>query len=165
VDAPDRSPTLHRNARRVAEALRAAGSGAQVREVPQDTHTAEQAAAVLGVPIGAIVKSLVFHSGEEPLLVLVSGARRVDTALLAQRLGRRVRRADAEEVRAATGQPIGGVSPVGHPAPLRTWVDDGLAGFPVVWAAAGTPRAVFPTSYAELLQLTGGEPGPVAVSV
>jgi prolyl-tRNA editing enzyme YbaK/EbsC (Cys-tRNA(Pro) deacylase) len=92
---------------------------------------------------------------------MTSGAHRVDTAFLGERLGGRLRRADPETVKAATGQTIGGVAPVGHPAPLRTVVDVALAGYPEVWAAAGHAHTVFPTTFDELVRLTGGEPGPV----
>jgi len=99
----------------------------------------------------------------EPLLVLASGAHRVDTDKLAAQLGvQHIRRADPAFVRAATGQVIGGVAPVGHPAPLRTVVDTALASYGEVWAAGGIPHAVFPTNYAELLALTGGTAAAVA---
>ena len=125
--------------------------------------TAAAAAAALGVEVGAIANSLVFDADGEPLLVLTSGAHRVDTGKVAALLGvGRVRRASPEFVRAATGQVIGGVAPVGHPAPLRTLVDRALAGFPEVWAAGGIPHAVFPSTCAELVAVTGGELADVA---
>jgi prolyl-tRNA editing enzyme YbaK/EbsC (Cys-tRNA(Pro) deacylase) len=104
------------------------------------------------------VKSLVFRSvdGGDPVLVLVSGDNRCDEALLG------VERADADTVRATTGYAIGGVPPLGHPAPLHTVVDEQLGRFETVWAAAGTPHAVFPISYAELLRVTGAEPRAVS---
>jgi prolyl-tRNA editing enzyme YbaK/EbsC (Cys-tRNA(Pro) deacylase) len=99
----------------------------------------------------------VFAADGEPLLVMTSGAHRVDTALVAKALGvSSVDRADAKSVRAWTGQVIGGVGPVAHPAPIRTLVDNWLARYDVVWAAAGHPHAVFPTSFGELLRITGG---------
>jgi prolyl-tRNA editing enzyme YbaK/EbsC (Cys-tRNA(Pro) deacylase) len=146
----------------IAELLAAAGAGGEVREVPAGARTAAEAAAGLGVPVGAIANSLVFDAGGRPLLVLTSGAHRVDTARVAALLGvPRVQRADAAFVREHTGQPIGGVAPVGHPAPIGTLVDVELARYERVWAAAGHPSAVFPTTYDELLRLTGGTPAEV----
>jgi prolyl-tRNA editing enzyme YbaK/EbsC (Cys-tRNA(Pro) deacylase) len=154
---------LHPNARRVAEALAAAGATGEVRELAEPATTAAQAAALLGVEVAAIANSLVFAADGEPVLVLTSGAHRVDTRRLAQLLRvDAVHRADKELVRAATGFPIGGVAPVGHPRRLRTLVDTALAPHPVVWAAGGTPHTVFPTSYPELLRITGGSPADVA---
>jgi prolyl-tRNA editing enzyme YbaK/EbsC (Cys-tRNA(Pro) deacylase) len=154
--------SLHRNAARVQQALVAAGSEAVVRELPASAHTSTEAAAALGVRVDQIAKSLVFMADGEPVLIVLCGADRLDPARLARHLGaRQVRRADADTVRAATGFPIGGVSPVGHADGLRVVVDRGLAGFPVVWAAGGTPNAVFPTSFAELLAASGGEPADV----
>ena len=153
---------LHPNARRVAEALAAAGVAGQVRELPAEARTAAAAAAQLGVGVGAIANSLVFDAGGSPLLVLTSGAHLVDTARVAGSVGvPELRRAGPDFVREATGQPIGGVAPVGHPAPLRTLVDVDLRAYEVVWAAAGTPHTVFPTSFAELVRITGGTPADV----
>lgn len=149
--------TLPRSARRVQEALRGLGVDADVVELADSTRTAPEAAAAVGCELGAIVKSLVFRGAESgaPVLVLVSGDRRADEGVLAQALGEPVERADAAWVRAVTGYAIGGVPPVGHPAPLRTLVDEGLMRFETVWAAAGTPRTVFPIAPAELARLTG----------
>jgi prolyl-tRNA editing enzyme YbaK/EbsC (Cys-tRNA(Pro) deacylase) len=153
---------LHPNARRVADALAAAGVADRVRELPAEARTAAAAAAQLGVEVGAIANSLVFDAGGSPLLVLTSGAHRVDTARVAASVGvPELRRAGPDFVREATGQPIGGVAPIGHPAPLRTLVDVDLAGYQVVWAAGGTPHAVFPTTFAELVRITGGTPAEV----
>jgi prolyl-tRNA editing enzyme YbaK/EbsC (Cys-tRNA(Pro) deacylase) len=153
---------------RVAGALAAAGAheaAAGVRRLDESTHTAAAAAAALGVPVGAIVKSLVFTADGEPLLVLASGDHLVDTDRIAAALGAAaVRRADPETVRSATGFAIGGVAPVGHPAPLRTVVDTHLATYPQLWAAAGTPDSIFPTHYDELLRVTGGVALDVAAS-
>jgi prolyl-tRNA editing enzyme YbaK/EbsC (Cys-tRNA(Pro) deacylase) len=154
--------SLHRNAARVQAALVAAGSGAVVRELPASAHTSAEAAAALGVRVDQIAKSLVFVADGEPVLIVLCGADRLDPARLALHLGAgAVRRADADTVREATGFPIGGVSPVGHADGLRVLVDRALAAYPVVWAAAGTPNAVFPTSFAELLAASGGEPADV----
>jgi prolyl-tRNA editing enzyme YbaK/EbsC (Cys-tRNA(Pro) deacylase) len=147
----------HPRVAEVAELLAAAGAAGQVRELPGSARTAAEAAAGLGVPLGAIANSLVFDVAGAPLLVLTSGAHRVDETQVAGLLGvPRVARASADFVRAHTGQPIGGVAPVGHPAPIGTLVDVELARYDRVWAAAGHPHAVFPTSYEELLRLTAG---------
>lgn len=164
---PEGSPqhASHPSVRRAQAALEALGATGEVVVLPQSTRTAAEAAAALGCDIGAIANSLVFatHSsatGEgEPVLILTSGAHRVDTELCAMRLGvEALRRADADFVRRHTGQAIGGVAPVGHPAPLRTVVDRWLQRHPQVWAAAGHPHALFATSYDELLRLTNGTP-------
>ncbi len=129
-----------------------------MRWFEEATPTAASAAAELGVEVGAIANSLVFTLDGEPILVMTSGGHRVDTAWLGDQLGGKLGRASAELVREATGQVIGGVAPTGHPAPLRTLVDTALGDYPVVWAAAGHPHTVFPTSYDELLRITGGTP-------
>lgn len=143
--------------RLVHDALRAAGIPGEIVVLPDAAATAPLAAAALGVEVGAIANSLVFWSDGAPLLVMTSGAHRVDTAALAARLGReRIQRATAEQVREATGQAIGGVAPTGHPAPLLTIVDEALADYPEIWAAGGTPHTVFPMTFDELVALTGG---------
>ncbi|HEV7209885.1 MAG TPA: YbaK/EbsC family protein [Mycobacteriales bacterium] len=152
----------HPNVIRVQAALRAGGCPAQIVLLPEAAPTAASAAAQLGVGVGQIANSLVFLADGIPLLVLTSGAHRVDTALVGAALGVKIARADADAVRAATGQPIGGVAPVGHPAPVRTLVDQALDEYAMVWAAAGIPQSVFPTSYSELLRLTRGSPAVVA---
>ena len=140
-----------------AAVLRSLGVAGEVREFPSAVPTAAAAAEQLGCEVGAIANSLVFAADGSPLLVMTSGAHRVDTARLAKQLDvSSVDRADAKSVRAWTGQVIGGVGPVGHPEPIRTLVDNWLARHEVVWAAAGHPHAVFPTSFAELLRITGG---------
>jgi len=153
---------MHRNAEHVATALRTLGVTGQVRELPEPAPTAAAAAVQLGCEVGAIANSLVFNADGAPLLVLTSGAHRVDTAKVAAELGvQSVGRADAEFVYAATSQRIGGVAPVGHPEPIRTLVDTALAGFDIVWAAAGHVHTVFPTSFEELVRITGGVPADV----
>jgi prolyl-tRNA editing enzyme YbaK/EbsC (Cys-tRNA(Pro) deacylase) len=147
---------------RVASALRAGGAVGEIRELDDSARTAVEAASALGVPVGAIVKSLVFTADGEPLLVLASGDHQVDTAAVAALIGvERVRRADADLVREVTGFSIGGVAPIAHPQPLQTVIDTHLASFAVIWAAAGTPHSVFSTTYDELLALTGGTPADV----
>jgi prolyl-tRNA editing enzyme YbaK/EbsC (Cys-tRNA(Pro) deacylase) len=153
---------VHPHTERVAAALRAGGADGAVRELSDSARTAVEAAAALGVAVGAIVKSLVFAADGAPLLVLASGDHQVDTAKVAAVGAEAVKRADVDLVRSATGYAIGGVAPVGHPAPLPTVVDRHLATFDAVWAAAGTPHTVFPTTYDELLRLTGGTAADVA---
>ena len=145
--------------------MAARGAAGTPRMLPDSARTAAEAAAALGVDIGAIVNSLVFAADGALVLVLTSGSHRVDTALVATRLGvERLVRADADFVRQHTGQAIGGVSPLGHPSPVPTYIDRALGLHPVVWAAAGHPHAVFPTSYDELVRITGAEPVDVATS-
>lgn len=139
---------------RVVEALAGLGIEAQVTEFAQSTRTAEEAAAAVGAEVGQIVKSLVFLAGEQPILALVSGANRADTTKLAALAGAPIRRADADTVRAATGYSIGGVPPVGHATALPTYLDRDLMRYETIWAAAGTPNAVFPIASAELARIT-----------
>jgi prolyl-tRNA editing enzyme YbaK/EbsC (Cys-tRNA(Pro) deacylase) len=148
-----------RSVENVLAVLRAAGvPGAdRIRHIPDGARTAAEAATALGVEVGAIANSLVFVADGSPLLVMTSGGHRVDTVALAARINvTSIDRATPEIVRSATGQAIGGVAPVGHPAPLRTIVDPVLAAFPEIWAAAGHSHAVFPLSYEELVRITGG---------
>jgi prolyl-tRNA editing enzyme YbaK/EbsC (Cys-tRNA(Pro) deacylase) len=152
---------VHPTVVRVAEILRAAGATGEPVQLADSARTAAEAAAALGCEVGAIASSLVFTADGDPLLVMTSGAHRVDTDLVGELLGARIGRADADVVRTATGYAIGGVAPVGHPAPLRTLVDEALGQYDVVWAAAGHPHAVFPTSFDELVRLTGGTPARV----
>jgi prolyl-tRNA editing enzyme YbaK/EbsC (Cys-tRNA(Pro) deacylase) len=148
---------------RVVAALRAGGVAAEVRRFDEPVPTAAAAAAALGCDVGAIANSLVFDAEGTPLLVLASGAHRVDTGKLAALVGvRRVRRASPELVLAATGQEVGGVAPVGHPAPLRTVVDVDLAAHPLLWAGGGDHHTMFAATYDDLLRLTGGEAAAVA---
>jgi prolyl-tRNA editing enzyme YbaK/EbsC (Cys-tRNA(Pro) deacylase) len=154
---------MHPSAMKVAGVLRELGVTGDVRELPEPAPTAATAAAQLGCEVGAIANSLVFSADGAPLLVLTSGAHRVDTARVAALIGAdKVRRADPEFVRRSTGQVIGGVAPVGHPAPLRTLVDEALGSYGVVWAAAGHAHTVFPTSFAELVRITSGTPATVS---
>ncbi|GAB3721760.1 YbaK/EbsC family protein [Nocardiopsis nanhaiensis] len=149
-DLPERS-------RLVVAALRELGMEGRVRELPASTRTAAEAAEALECEVGAIANSLVFMADGQPLLVMTSGRHKVDVAVLAERLGKaKIRRAKPEEVRAATGQAIGGVAPLGHPAPVDTAVDTALADYPRLWAAGGTPNTIFPTDYPGLLRMTGG---------
>ncbi len=148
---------LPARSRLVHDALRSAGITGDIVVLPDAASTAPLAAAALGVEVGAIANSLVFWSDDEPLLVMTSGAHRVDTAALAERIGRtKIARATPEQVREATGQAIGGVAPTGHPSPLTTIVDEDLAQFDEIWAAGGTPHTVFPLTYDQLVSLTSG---------
>jgi prolyl-tRNA editing enzyme YbaK/EbsC (Cys-tRNA(Pro) deacylase) len=157
------SAAPHPSHLRVEEALRAAGLDAVVRELSESTRTAQEAATALGVDVAQIAKTLVFLAEGEAVVVVASGVDRVDTERLSKELdGATIGRADADAVRAATGYPIGGVSPAGLPDGLVVLVDDGLRDQNVVWAAAGTPRAVYRTTYGDLLKLTGGRPVAVA---
>ncbi len=139
----------------MVEALRGHGVDAAVTEFAESTRTAQEAAAAVGTTTAQIVKSLVFVAGERPILALVSGANRVDLNKLGAAAGGTVRRADADAVRTATGYAIGGVPPVGHETPLITYCDETLLGYDVVWAAAGTPNAVFPIAPRDLVRISG----------
>lgn len=147
----------------MARTLASLGVTGEVRELPEPAPTAATAAAQLGCAIGAIANSLVFEADGAPLLVLTSGGHRVNTARVAADLGvGKLRRADPDFVYASTGQRIGGVAPVGHPAPIRTLVDTALRDYETVWAAAGHAHTVFPTTFDELVRVTSGRPAEVA---
>ncbi|MEA2318409.1 MAG: hypothetical protein QOD44_2598 [Solirubrobacteraceae bacterium] len=135
---------------RVIAVLRTAGVPAEIREFPEGTRTAVEAAAAVGCDVGQICKSLVFSVGDEPLLVIASGSNRVDEG----RFG--AEKADATFVREQTGFAIGGVPPFGHARAIETVVDEDLLAYDVVWAAAGTPRTVFAIAPTELVAVTGG---------
>jgi prolyl-tRNA editing enzyme YbaK/EbsC (Cys-tRNA(Pro) deacylase) len=158
---------VHRNVELVIADLTARGADperiARLLVLPDAVTTAPAAAAALGVEVGQIANSLIFDADGAPLLVLASGAHRVDTGKVAALIGATaVKRATPEFVRAATGQAIGGVAPVGHPSPVRTLVDRDLAAFDEVWAAGGIPHSVFPSTFDELVKVTGGGPADVA---
>lgn len=149
----------HPNIQRVAADLSAAGATGAIRVLDEAAPTAQAAADQLGCEVGAIANSLIFDADGSPVLILTSGAHRVDTAKVAAELGiAKLKRATPEFVRTHTGQPIGGVAPVGHPERVRTLVDTTLANYDEVWAAGGIPHAVFPTTYDELLTMTAGTP-------
>jgi prolyl-tRNA editing enzyme YbaK/EbsC (Cys-tRNA(Pro) deacylase) len=154
----------HPSVVRVTDRLAELGATGSVTVLDGSARTAAQAAEQLGIEVAQIANSLVFSADGTPLLVLASGGHRVDTAKVAALVGAgSVDRADADFVRSHTGFAIGGVAPVGHPEPLRTLVDTALGEFDEVWAAAGHPHAVFPTTYDELLRLTGGTAADVGV--
>jgi len=166
------APASHPSVLRVQSRLAELAVPGQVRVLDGSARTAADAAAALGVEVGQIASSLLFvtvpggaEPGDqgEPILVLTSGANRVDMAKVASLLRvPAVDRPRADVVKKVTGFAIGGVAPVAHPAPLRTLIDVSLARFDVVWAAAGHPHAVFPTRYDELVRITGGTPAEVA---
>ena len=149
---------------RVAGALRAAGVESPIVELPGAARTARLAAEFLGCDVAQIANSLVFRgaSTNAAYLVMSSGARRVDTAKLAEVAGEEMAKADADFVRSATGFAIGGVAPVGHTGTIRAFVERSLAAYPEIWAAAGHPNTVFRLTYGELLRLTRGREVDVA---
>lgn len=151
-------PTLSPAALKVQAALRQHGLDLQVVELAESTRTALEAAQVVGCELGQIVKSLVFRTKktERPVLVLASGANRVDEKRLAELVGEKIGKADPDFVRQQTGFAIGGVPPLAHPQPLLTFIDQDLLQYATIWAAAGTPFAVFQLTPPQLLAVTGG---------
>ncbi len=146
---------LHPSAARTVAMLQALGVAGPFREFSASTKTAADAAAALDCDVGAIASCLVFVLDDEPIVILKSGAFLVDLDRFVELVGgHSLRRASAKEVREATGQAIGGVSPVGWPGPLRVFIDDSLSSYERIWSACGTPNAVFATTYDELRQLT-----------
>lgn len=152
------SDPFHASVTAVESVLMANGVMPRTRWFDESTSTAVEAADALGVELGAIVKSLLFILDDKLLLILASGAHRIDTDLLGEELGGTLSRASARSVKQLTGQSIGGVAPIGHPEPIRTVVDVTLAEYAEVWASAGHPHAVFPTTFDELVRLTHGTP-------
>jgi prolyl-tRNA editing enzyme YbaK/EbsC (Cys-tRNA(Pro) deacylase) len=150
---------LSASALKVQEALRALGVECKVAELPGSTRTAIEAAAAVGCTVGQIVKSLVFTGkvSGKPLLALVSGSNRVDEKKLARLAGEATGKADADFARLHTGFAIGGVPPVGHPEAIETFIDEDLLQYEVVWAAAGTPHAVFQIHPTDLVRASGGK--------
>ncbi len=150
---------LKESAKRVQDALAARGFVFEVREFPQGTRTAAEAAAAIGCEVAQIAKSLVFRARESgrPVLVIASGANRVDEQAVAALIGEKIGRADADFVRATTGFAIGGVPPLGHDTPPLTLIDRDLLAVAEIWAAAGTPNAVFRLTPEDLVTMTGGQ--------
>ena len=147
----------------VRNTLKLLGAQGEVRRLDDSARTAKEAADALGIEVGQIASSLIFLADGEPVLVIASGKHRVDTTTVASILAvSEVTKATADDVRKATGFAIGGVAPVGHPEPLPTIIDIALSHYDEVWAAGGHPHYVFPTSYDELLRITGGEAAEVA---
>lgn len=152
IDAP-----LPERSRPVQDQLTAAGVETTIRVLPDSARTAAEAAAAIGCDVAAIANSLVFVADGEPVLVMTSGGHRVELAVLTRSMGaEEVTMAPAPVVRSATGQAIGGVAPVGHPAPLRTFIDEALQEHDELWAAAGHPHTVMPLTFAQLRELTDG---------
>lgn len=155
-DPAPETPAEHPAVRGFRTALAQAGGRGRIVVLPDSVHTAELAAQALGCEVGAIANSLLFDCDGQPVLILTSGAHRVDTARVAAELGLpALRRASPDFVRRHTGQVIGGVSPLNHPEPVPTYLDRALRHHRELWAAAGHPAAVFSTTYDELLALTG----------
>ncbi len=151
---------------RVADELSRLGMASEVRVMPASTRSAADAAAAVGCDVSQIVKSVIFRSvpDDEPILVLASGINRVDEGLLAEIVGGPVERATAEFVRARTGYAIGGVPPVGHVQQIPAYLDEDLLAHPVVWAAAGSPRAVFSVAPTDLVRVTGAKVAALAAT-
>ncbi|MBC8331416.1 MAG: YbaK/EbsC family protein [Anaerolineae bacterium] len=150
---------LSASAQRVQDALTEIGLNLHVVELPGSTRTAADAASSIGCTVAQIAKSLIFRlkASDKALLVIASGVNRVDEKLLASRVGEKIGKADAAFVRAQTGFVIGGVPPVGHQAKIRTFIDEDLFQFEEIWAAAGTPNAVFRLTPDDLLRATQGQ--------
>jgi Cys-tRNA(Pro) deacylase len=158
---------MHSSAQKVADAAEALGLNIEIVTFEQSTRTAEEAAAAIGCEVAQIVKSLVFTAAGKPVIALVSGSNQLDTGKLAALLGvgkKKVKRADAELVKAATGYSIGGVPPFGHVSALPVYVDQKLMRFEVIWAAAGTPNTVFAIAPDELLRVSRGTTADLATS-
>lgn len=154
---------MHRSNERVIRAAAEAGLRIEVESFPEGTRTAEDAAAAIGCPLGAIVKSLVLDSDRGPVVVFASGTNRLDFGKVAAALGvGEVGKADANRAREATGYPIGGTAPFGHPDRLPMLFDRDLLAHQTVWAAAGTPQTVFAADPAELARAAGAKPAEVA---
>lgn len=152
------SETLPERSRIVRQHLEAAGVESRIQVLPDSARTAAEAAAAIGCEVSAIANSLVFLADGEPILVMTSGGHRADLAVVAESIGaENVEMAPASVVRAATGQAIGGVAPIGHPAPLRTYIDETLRDLDEIWAAAGHPHTVMPLTPDSLQKLTSGQ--------
>lgn len=153
------SRELSPSARKVQAALSTYGSDFNVVELPASTRTAQEAAQAIGCEVAQIVKSLVFctKQSNEPILILASGSNRVDEKKIGKLVATPIKKADADFVKEKTGFAIGGVSPIGHKAPIRTYIDEDLLQYKELWAAAGTPNAVFSLSSSDLEKMTGGE--------
>ena len=154
---------MSKSLKRVVAALEAAGIDARPVEMPGETRTAVQAAAAVGCALDQIAKSIIFGAGDGCALFVTAGGRQVDPAQAAALAGADLVRADAQTVRRVTGFASGGVSPLGHVSPSPVWLDRRLFDFDVVWAAAGTPRHVFPVAPGALARIAGAEVADFAV--
>lgn len=154
---------LHPSCVRINELLAGHQVPGRVRILPEVAPTARAAAEQVGCEVGAIANSLIFSTDAgEPLLIMTSGAHRVDPEKVAAVIGTGIQRGSADFVREHTSQPIGGVAPLGHPQPVTTLVDRDLSAFPQLWASGGVPHAVFPLTYADLVRITAGQEADVA---
>lgn len=155
----------HPSVIRVRSALTQLQVSGEIKILSDSARSAREAADALGVEVGQICSSLIFSSAGAPLLILTSGRHRVDTEMVARENAlERLDRADAELVKSSTGFAIGGVAPIGHLTPITTYIDSALAEYPIIWAAAGHPHAVFPTTFEELLRITGAKAIAVATN-
>lgn len=158
------SVSNHPSVIRVRNRLQELSVAGEIKILEDSARSAREAADALAVEVGQICSSLIFACAGKPILVLTSGRHRVDTAKVASEQGlSALDRADAELVKNSTGFAIGGVAPIGHLRPITTYIDSALAEYPIIWAAAGHPHAVFPTTFDELLRITGARPIAVAV--
>lgn len=158
------SVSNHPSVIRVRNRLKELSVAGEIKILEDSARSAREAADALAVEVGQICSSLIFACAGKPILVLTSGRHRVDTAKVASEQGlSALDRADAELVKNSTGFAIGGVAPIGHLRPITTYIDTALAEYPIIWAAAGHPHAVFPTTFDELLRITGARPIAVAV--
>ena len=158
MESDSTTQPLSASAKKVQDALEKHGLDCKVKEMPASTRSAQDAANAIGCEVAQIVKSLVFRGRQsgEAILVETSGANRVNEKILAEAAGEAIEKADADFVRAQTGFAIGGIPPVAHAKALRTFIDQDLLQYEVIWAAAGTPNAVFPLTPAGLVKITGG---------
>src|ERR1051325_9392240 len=152
-------PTLSPSAQKIQDQLKSLGFDYTVIEHTESTRTAQEAAERAGCELGQIVKSLIFKGQDsgKPILVLTSGANRVDEKRISEYVGEPICRADADFVRAVTGFAIGGVPPMGHIQPMETYLDEDFLQYGTIWAAAGTPNAIFELKTPDLQKMTGGK--------
>jgi prolyl-tRNA editing enzyme YbaK/EbsC (Cys-tRNA(Pro) deacylase) len=155
----DKKKILSPSAQKVQDTLHALGFDCAVIEFTESTRTSAEAATRVGCTLGQIAKSLVFRGQAtgKPVLVITSGANRVDEAKVSQYFGESIGRADADFVRTASGFAIGGVPPVGHSQPIETFIDEDLLQYATIWSAAGTPNAVFELTPDNWAKMTGGK--------
>ena len=150
---------LHPSAYKVQQAVLDLGFNFRIVEFSETTRTSADAAAAIGCTVGQIAKTLVFQAvdSKDPILIIASGSNRVNEKTIQSILGEAIKKADAEFVRTSTGFAIGGVPPICHPSPITTFIDQDLLTYSEIWAAAGTPNAVFPLTPDELIKMTGGK--------
>ena len=151
--------SLSASAQKVQQALDHIGKQLEVVELPGSTRTSQEAAQAVGCQVGQIAKSIIFRAlaSQRPIMVIASGPNRVNEKVIETLIGETIGKADADFVRQRTGFVIGGVPPVGHPEQIETFIDMDLLQYPEIWAAAGTPHAVFRLTPADLMRMTGGK--------